>query len=181
MKNYNNNRPIIIASHSQGTTHGARLLLDFFDEKPLRKQLVAAYLIGLPVPENTFQNIKVCESPEEIGCFCSWRTFKHGKFPKGYKPNNNIAVTNPLTWTTDETPASATLNEGTVLYKFEKYYTKQLVDAQVKDGVLWVHKPKFRGSIFLISKNYHIADLNLFYTNVRNNAILRTDLFLGKM
>ena len=178
LKNYNEGRPIIIASHSQGTNHAERLLLEFFDGKPLQSKLVAAYLVGMPIKRDAFPNIKVCKTPEEVGCFCSWRTFKYGKFPKDYKPNNNIAVTNPLTWTTDETYADASLNEGTVLYQFEKYYTKQLVDAQVKDGVLWVHKPKFRGSIFLITKNYHIADFNLFYTNVRNNAILRTRKFL---
>ena len=178
LKNYNNDRPIIIASHSQGTNHAETLLKEYFDGKPLQEKLVAAYLVGMPIEKDAFQNIKVCETPEEVGCFCSWRTFKYGKFPKDYQPNNNIAVTNPLTWTTNETPANATLNEGTVLYKFEKYYTPQLVDAQVKDGVLWVHKPKFRGSIFLITKNYHIADFNLFYTNVRNNAILRAQQFL---
>ena len=180
LENYNNGRPIIIASHSQGTNHAERLMLDFFDEKPLQQQFVVAYLVGMPILKNAFKNIKVCETPEEVSCFCSWRTFKHGKFPKDYKPNNNIAVTNPLTWKTDEKYADASLNEGTVLYDFEKYYTPQLVDAQVKDGVLWVHKPKFRGSIFLVTKNYHIADYNLFYANVRKNAILRAKQFLKK-
>ena len=181
LKNFNKGRPIIIASHSQGTNHAETLLKEFFDGKPLQEKLVAAYLVGMPIQGDEFENIKVCKTADEIGCFCSWRTFKHGHFPKKYKPNNNIAVTNPLTWTTDETPANAVLNEGTVLYKFEKYYTKQLVDAQVKDGVLWVHKTKFRGSIFLITKNYHIADFNLFYTNVRLNAMLRTSRFLKEM
>ena len=178
LKHYNNGRPIIIASHSQGTNHAETLLKEFFDGKPLQDKLVAAYLVGMPIERDAFQNIKVCETPEQSNCFCSWRTFKHGSFPKDHQPNNNIAVTNPLTWTTDETYASAALNQGTVLHKFEKYYTKQLVDAQIKDGVLWVHKPKFKGSVFLITKNYHIADYNLFYTNVRHNAMLRLGIFL---
>ena len=38
---YNNGRPIIIASHSQGSTHTKFLLRDFFDNKPLQKQLIA--------------------------------------------------------------------------------------------------------------------------------------------
>src|SRR6188474_2543106 len=33
LKNYNHGRPIIIASHSQGTTHALRLLKDYFDNK----------------------------------------------------------------------------------------------------------------------------------------------------
>ena len=181
LKHYNNGRPIILASHSQGTNHAEMLLKELFDGKPLQDKLVAAYLVGMPIEQDAFQNIKVCKTPEEVSCFCSWRTFKHGNFPKkDYQLNNTIAVTNPLTWTTDETYAPAMLNQGTVLYDFEKHFTKQLVDAQVKDGVLWVHKPKFRGSIFLITKNYHIADYNLFYVNVRKNAMLRANTFLEK-
>lgn len=52
LKYYNNGRPIIIASHSQGTTHAARLLKEFFEGKPLQHKLVCAYIIGMPIPEN---------------------------------------------------------------------------------------------------------------------------------
>ena len=47
LKNYNHGRPIIIASHSQGTTHALRLLKDYFEDKSLQKQLVAAYIVGM--------------------------------------------------------------------------------------------------------------------------------------
>ncbi|MEI8114731.1 MAG: DUF3089 domain-containing protein, partial [Bacteroidia bacterium] len=40
LKHYNKKRPIIIASHSQGSLHAIRLLQEFFDGKPLQKQLV---------------------------------------------------------------------------------------------------------------------------------------------
>ena len=54
LDHYNNGRPIIIASHSQGTTHAIRLLKDFFDGKPLMKQLVSAYIVGMPVYDSLF-------------------------------------------------------------------------------------------------------------------------------
>ncbi len=173
-------RPIIIASHSQGTTHAARLLREYFDGKDLQNDLIAAYLVGMPVPKNYFKNIKVCEAPEEINCFCSWRTFMHGHLPKKHIPNNNFAVTNPLTWTTTTAPADKTFNKGAVLRKFEKNFTTNLVDATVHDGLLWAHKPKFRGSFFITFKNYHIVDLNFYYVNIRENAILRAKHFLEK-
>jgi len=173
-------RPIIIAAHSQGTNHATQLLKDYFDGKEMQENLVAAYLVGMPIQKDTFQNIKVCETPTETNCFCSWRTWKHGHTPKVYSPKNNIAVTNPLTWTTDSTPASADLNKGTVLQKFEKNFTRNLVDAEVHNGILWAHKPKFRGSIFVTFKNYHIVDLNFYYVNVRENAMARVKAFLGK-
>src|SRR6266700_2123880 len=36
LDHYNNGRPIIIASHSQGTTHALRLLKEFFENSPLK-------------------------------------------------------------------------------------------------------------------------------------------------
>ena len=64
LKNYNNGRPIIIAGHSQGSMHAQRLLREFFDGKPLQKQLVEAYIIGFPTKENQFQFIKVSEAAD---------------------------------------------------------------------------------------------------------------------
>ena len=76
LEHYNNGRPIIIASHSQGTWHAGRLLKEFFEGKPLEKQLVCAYIIGLPVFTDYFSELKPCEDSTATGCFVSWRTFR---------------------------------------------------------------------------------------------------------
>ncbi len=179
LEHYNNGRPIIIASHSQGTTHAGPLMTEFFDGKPLGKKLVAAYVVGMEVPRDYFKEIKPCETPEETGCFCTWRTWEKDYLPRNHKPENNLVATNPLTWKTDTEYAGKELNQGSILYNFNKI-KKQLVDAQVHQGVLWVNKPKFFGSAFVKMKNYHIADFNLFYVNVRENAILRVKEYLKK-
>ena len=44
LKNYNNSQPVIIASHSQGTLHAAKLLKEYFESKPLQNQLVCPYI-----------------------------------------------------------------------------------------------------------------------------------------
>ena len=176
LEHYNQGRPIIIAAHSQGTRHGYRLLRELFDGKPLQRKLVAAYLVGWPIPENGFKNIPPCETPDQTGCICSWRSYRYGFLPKKLTLGDSIIVTNPLTWTVDKTPAPKSLNEGTILRDFDKIYS-QIADAQIHDGLLWVHKPKFPGSIFFTRKNYHIADYNLFYVNVRKNAQQRVSAF----
>lgn len=173
----NGGRPVIIASHSQGSRHASRLLKEYFDGKPLKNKLVVAYLAGWPVSKTAFKSIPPCETPEQTGCVCSWRSYKYGFTPSGNAPlGDSILVTNPLTWTTSPTPAPKSLNEGSVLRKFDKIYPG-IADAQVHKGLLWVHKPKFPGSIFFTRKNYHVADYNLFYANVRKNAKRRVDLF----
>lgn len=176
LENYNAGRPFIIAAHSQGTTHAKKLLRETVDGTTVQNRMIAAYLIGIEVPTDYFKNIPVCKSPEMTGCFCSWRTWKEGNTPKTYTPNNNIAVVNPLSWTTEENLVSKAEHEGAVLYEFHKIIPN-LVHARAFDGYLYTDKPKFRGSIFFIRKNYHIADINLFWLDIRNNAKYRERMF----
>lgn len=176
MENYNEGRPIIIAAHSQGTTHGIRLVREFFDGKSLQEQLIAAYLVGMPVKENEFGTIPPCQTPEEIGCFCSWRTFRDGYTPKNHPKDNNISVINPLTWMIEQPEASREANKGAVLRNFNDVIPNA-VDAKVHNGLLWVNKRKFPGSFFFNRKNYHIVDYNFYYVNVRENARQRAEAF----
>jgi hypothetical protein len=180
LKNYNQGRPVIIASHSQGTWHAAKLLKEFFEGKPLQKQLVCAYIIGLPVFTDYFSELMPCDDYSETWCFVSWRTFQVGYMsPFVQNEKQKAYVINPLTWTMDTSFAPASLNKGGVLRNFNKVIPG-LVHAQIHGNVLWVNKPRFFGSIFLKTKNYHIADYNLFYENMRENAGTRIKAFLNK-
>lgn len=180
LKHYNEGRPIIIASHSQGTTHTTRLVKEFFDGTPLQKQFVVGYLIGMPVEKNTFETIKACESPEETNCFCSWRTFADGYYPPWYqKDESHVAVTNPLSWTTSDEFVANTKNEGGVLRKFDKI-RPGVVGARVHKGLLWIDRLRVPGARIVNMKNLHVADINLFYINIRKNVLLRLQQFLNK-
>jgi hypothetical protein len=180
LKHYNNGRPIIIAAHSQGTTHAKWLLKEFFDGKPLQKKLVAAYLVGMPIEPDYFTTIKSCDSANQTGCFCSWRTMKTGYMTEFAQHEKFTAVvTNPLTWNKSLPTATRDENPGSVLLKFNKI-SAHVANATIHNGVLWCDKPRFFGNIFLKTKNYHIADYNLFYLSIRQNAKLRTQSFLKK-
>ncbi|MBK8052771.1 MAG: DUF3089 domain-containing protein [Saprospiraceae bacterium] len=177
LQKHNNGRPFIIASHSQGTNHAERLIEEFISGAPLKEKLIAAYLLGMPVKKDRFKDIKPCSDSTETGCFVSWRTFKSGHHLVENKKDGSIAVTNPLSWTSDTQYVPKSYNRGTLLYDFDKLYP-DLVDAQVHNNILWANKPKFRGSVFLRTKNYHIADVNFYYNNIRQNAKLRVMKFL---
>ena len=178
LANLNNGRPIIIASHSQGTIHAAKLLKEFFEDKLLQKQLVCAYLIGMPIPETYFSKITPCRDSISTGCFVSWRTFKTGFIDTGYISREKFKsiVTNPLSWNNDSNYVTNKFNTGGILKNFNKI-KKGLVDAKVHANVLWSCKPKFFGNIFFTKKNYHIGDINLFYSNIRQNVSTRIDYF----
>jgi len=170
LKNYNHGRAIIIAAHSQGSTHALRLLKDYFDNKSLQKQLVAAYVVGMTIPRNSFSSLQMCEDSLQTGCFCGWRTFREGyKAPYVEAEKEFSFVTNPITWKTDSEYARKKMNSGSVLYKFNKVY-KRTTDAQIYEGVIWVKRPKFPWSFLYSTKNYHVGDINLYYVNIRKNV-----------
>lgn len=178
LKNYNAGRPFIIASHSQGTQHATRLVQEFIDGKPLQQQLVAAYLVGMPTLATDFKVLKPCDSPDQIGCYTTWCTYAKDYFPPTYNEKLKYAVcTNPLTWKLDETYVPKEVHKGGVLQGF-KPSNAQAVDAQVNAGLLWINKPYIKGRMFLKVKNWHAADYNLFYMDVRENAKTRVNSFL---
>jgi hypothetical protein len=177
LKNYNNGRPIIIASHSQGSYHGERLMKEYFDGKPLQKQLVAAYLVGRAIKPDAFKNIRPTEKPEEFGVWASWNTFGRSYFPKNYDAVFKGSLsTNPLLWNSSEEYAPRELNKGGVALKFT--LAPNLVDAQNHQQIIWVNRPHIRGSGLVKNKNWHRADYNFFYMNIRENAEHRIEAFL---
>jgi len=179
LAHYQEGRPIVIASHSQGTLHAKRLLKEFFDGKPLQQKLVFAYLVGdiagPPAQPTEFEFIKPARSAEEVGGFASWHTYLRGYFPEKYQTYHfsTAVCTNPLTWRLDEEYASKSLNKGGIGLRFTFYPT--LADAQVHQGLLWIHKPYVRGRFFIRTKVWHSADINLFWQSIRDNVALRIE------
>jgi hypothetical protein len=170
LANHNQGKPIIIAAHSQGSTHAKRLLKEYFDGKLLSKQLVSAYIVGMAIDPNEFTNLKACATPTETGCICAWRTYKEGYTPPFVEIEKFTSiVTNPLTWSSNQTTTDRKANEGAVLYNFKKVIPN-VAGASIYKGILWTPKPKFMGSILYNTSNYHIADYNLYYMSVRKNA-----------
>lgn len=177
LQHYNQGRPFFLVSHSQGTTHAEMLIREFIDGQPLQHQLVAAYLIGMPVSKMAFQQLHPCESPDQTGCYCSWRTFRRGYEPRHIPNDTSLLVTNPLDWTISSQYVPASQHQGAVLQRFDKVLP-QICDAQVNQGILWVKKPKFPGSFLYFSPNFHVGDMNFFYVDIRNNARRRAEQYL---
>ncbi|MFN4286196.1 MAG: DUF3089 domain-containing protein [Lacibacter sp.] len=169
LQHENRGRPFIIAAHSQGMLHAARLIKELIQGRPLQQQLVVAYLLGLPLPEGYFTTLGPCSNAAATGCYVSWRTFRAGYLPAYVKREKLPAVVvNPLSWTTDTLPVNRTAHEGAVLFNFNKVYPRTN-GAQIRRGVLWIDKPRFPFSFLSTRKNYHAGDINLFYINIRNN------------
>ena len=198
LEHYNDGRPIIIASHSQGTRHAIPLLSEFFAGKPLHDQLVAAYAIGFALPvdhfDRTLNGIPSCRTATDTGCLINYVTMLEGGdisamgsetyIPYGdlYEPNDgkSFHCTNPLTWTTDATRAGAADHVGAV--QFERKSTdapmvdRNYVTGAWCDQALFVTLPdrKYRR----LGKNLHVVDYPLFYMDIRKNAVARATAFV---
>jgi hypothetical protein len=198
-EHYNHGRPFILAAHSQGTVHARRLLREAVSGTPLRHQLVAAYLPGIPMPEGalrqTLPDIPFCASPEQTGCLISWnaRAPRATERIRVREPVTDTAAVgpalciNPLTWRHDTEPASRERNEGAVfLDATPPQVMPGLTGAQCKDGKLEVligaDLPRdFMSRLLdhaLGEGNHHPVEYQLFYMNIRRNAAERVAAYL---
>ena len=177
LKNYNQGRPFIIASHSQGTVHAKRLIKEIIEKDPeLCKQMVVAYLVGFKFNKTDFTIIQPCLSPNETNCFVSWNTVLRGKTDDFFR---GFVCTNPLSWTTDTTYVSADKNLGGVSSSFDRI-DKGVIDAQVIYGLLMVNKPHYPGYPRIYKNSFHLMDYNLFYLNIRENIKQRIKAYFKK-
>lgn len=197
---YNHGRPFILVAHSQGTVLARRLLREAVSGTPLRQQLVAAYLIGIPMSEGALRqslpDIPVCASPEQTGCLISWnaRSANHTERIQVREPVTGTAsalgpslCVNPLTWRHDTEAAPRERNEGAVFLDATPPQVRPgLTGAQCKDGKLEVlingDLPRdFMSRLLdhaLGEGNYHPVEFQLFYMSIRRNAAERVAAFL---
>jgi hypothetical protein len=186
---WNGDRPFILAGHSQGTFHAARLLRERIAGTPLAEKMVAAYLIGYSITPDQTGGIPVCESATDAGCVVGWNANDAGE--SGLYPNDDLICVNPLSWRADDALASNELNKGGIGFPdfmkaaegedFEAMPVEVAVaDAQCVGGTLAV--ADLRSGAFpsrMPGGSMHVYDYSLFHMNVRENATIRVEAFLS--
>jgi hypothetical protein len=170
LERWNNGRPIVIAAHSQGTTHAIRLISEMIDRHELASNIAYFYLLGMPVAKGQFKTIMTCENDSSKNCFFSWRTYRQGYQDKyTSKSRINIAVSNPVDINIRKGWAGGDKKGVAILWNYNVGYEKTH-DTKVMGDMLWITRPKFKGGILgLFMKNYHAGDFNLFYGDIRKD------------
>ncbi len=178
LEHFNKGRGIILAGHSQGSTHVSLLLKEFFDGKALQSQLVAAYIPGIGFERNEFQSIPLMIRKDQTGGFVSWNTHKRKFDSRTVRWHFGKAAINPVTWDTTSF-ANRRFHQG-FLFSNEKLYVKSF-NTNLENGIVWISTPRFpyRYLAFTMD-NYHAGDINLFWEDIRQNAILRSRSYNGK-
>ncbi len=202
----NGGRPFILAGHSQGAIHSLLLLAERFASgdaaEALRKQLVAAYIIGWPVSiegdVGAVPGITPCVAANDTGCVVSYQSFAAEGDPSAIigifkttpglngqvRDGTQMLCTNPLSWTVGG-DAKASKNLGAMALSVDDDASmapiEQLTGARCgADGILYLTRPPQDNwrEYLMAGENYHSYDINLFYMNIRRNAAERAQAWL---
>ncbi|MCX6157933.1 MAG: DUF3089 domain-containing protein [Ignavibacteriae bacterium] len=194
VKNYNKGRPFVLAGHSQGANILIYLLADYMKANPqVYARMIAAYVIGYSVTEDYLSkntHLKFAEGPDDTGVIVSYNT----EAPVVSEPGNPVVIPgaiaiNPITWTREETLATAEENSGSLEIGKDRSplldangnfaVIKNYADARVdkKRGViicskvdadkLYLKNPIFGKGV------YHGYDYPFYYFNIKENAANR--------
>lgn len=178
----NNGRPILLAGHSQGSYHCIRLMQDFFDgNEAMRSQLVAAYLPGMQLQPSAFQNIQPLDHADAVGGYVTWMTATEGHYPDYYHPDFQFNPTvNPITWLPEVEQFSEYQNHLGILNRSFRVRYASAISAKPHEGLLWIKPLKVPLGSLVRMQDWHIADYNLFWPNIRRNAERRVQNWLKR-
>lgn len=181
---WNEGRPFVLLGHSQGAMDLFALLRDEPSITP-ENGFVAAYLPGLPhmTPERfreTFgTRILPVTSPHGVGVVAVWHTQSEDCKDNPYFTTANGLCVNPLTWTTNATPAPASLNRFAELYDYRNPVAAKRYPAFCgatllpERGAVAVPLPsdsQWDARCFMARGCFHMNDVWFFAGNIASNA-----------
>ena len=194
------NTPIVIAGHSQGALHVMRLLKDEVAGKPIARRVAAAYVVGWPISlehDLPALGLPACATANQAGCIMSWSSFAEPADPSdvldtyaastGYdgqkRGQSNILCTNPLSGSIGGEVA-ADANPGTLVPDGD-LRNGEIVPGYVgarcnERGLLLIGDPPEMGNAVLPGNNYHVYDIPLFWSALRNDVLARVTAWAAK-
>jgi pimeloyl-ACP methyl ester carboxylesterase len=184
IEHHNNGRPFILAAHSQGSFVMAALIALHLRDKPeIYERMIAAYLIGMPIPETfyeLFTHVRPARGADDLGVVISYNTNSpvvDGVNPFAYPSN---VLINPVTWVTDESYAPSEVSKGGIIANDDGTFVKApgLADARIdrSTGTLVSNVDREKFSSGAASRGYfplgvlHENDIPLYYYDLRTNA-----------
>ncbi len=198
IEHYNNGRPFILASHSQGSNVMIYILQDYMKEHPdVYKRMVAAYVLGYSITDDYLAdnpNLKFASSSGDTGVIISYNTQAPTIEGSDGVVLPTARVINPISWTTAETVAPASDNLGSLQLNADGSVVKNadgspvkvmnFADAQVDNtkNVLicsTVNVDQYAPGGGTFGRGvFHSYDFPFYYFNLRANAEERSANYL---
>ena len=198
VKHLNQGRPFILAGHSQGSNIMINLMADYMKKNPdVYKRMIASYVPGYSItPQYLEQNkeLKFARGPDDTGVMISYNTVA----PTTKMPDPVVLpgamVINPITWTRDETVATAARNLGGIALDSNGYavldaqgqpqkvlnYADARIDTAKGELICSTADPGTLdpGNALVAAGIYHNYDYPFFYFDIRTNAETRIAHYL---
>lgn len=199
LESVDEDKPIVLAGHSQGALHILRLLIERAEMAGVVDRIVAVYAIGWPISiENDLPALPLpaCAAAKQTGCIIAYSAFSDDGNPDFIKrryeatPGFNgeprgdgpILCVNPLTGSAGgAAPASANL--GT-LKPSADLSSGELIAGAIparcnEDGLLLIGQSPEIGEGVLPGGNYHVYDIPLFWKNLQEDVLQRVNAWTG--
>ena len=189
-------RPFILAAHSQGTMMAMRLLEEVITGSPIREQLAVAYLIGGAITEARLKDrvpdVPPCRAADDVHCVVAFNArrsdYRPHELEMPSRDGQARLCTNPLSWADPRAAAPASANLGAVfLDSADTRPRPSFADAQCVGDTLLVREiaPVPREGLSRVldfvlgSGNLHPIEYQVFYMNLRENANRRVSAMLA--
>jgi hypothetical protein len=187
LENYNNGKPFILASHSQGSSVMNAILQIYMAENPdVYDRMIAAYVIGYSVTEDSlkeYPHLKFAEGATDTGVIISWNTEMPGVTERNPVILGGAMVINPISWTRNETPATVEQNLPSRVFAADDTDATKYVDYEhYADAALNLE----RGVVMCSTVNvdewsipaavgwprgvYHGGDYELYFHSLKKNV-----------
>jgi pimeloyl-ACP methyl ester carboxylesterase len=200
IKHYNKGRPFILAGHSQGSNILINLMADYMQKNPdVYQRMVAAYVPGYSITPQYLQDnpeLKFATGADDTGVIISYNTVA----PTTTEPDPVVLpgamVINPITWTTDQTLATAAQNLGSIELDSNGYpvldddgnprrvlnYADAQIDSDRGELICSTVDPNTLapGNEMVAAGIYHSFDYPFYYFDLRENAAIRIAHFLAE-
>jgi Protein of unknown function (DUF3089) len=192
IKNLNNDRPFVVAGHSQGTMALIELMkVRFGDDAELKNRLIAAYLIGYTVTDADLleMGLTAAQNATDIGVVISFNTQSTTSIGGPMlMPGANCI--NPLNWSTDSLYADSTQNMGAVFFndatgefiREVNNYCGAKIDTEIEALLTTIPEEDVETLEFgpYTEGVYHRYDYAFWYRNLQKNIDDRIEAYLTK-
>lgn len=188
INNLNNNRPFIIAGHSQGTMALIELIKNKFGtSETLRNKLVAAYLIGYTVTDSDLKQsgLKAAQKEDDCGVIITYNT-QSTTSKGGPMLLPGAHCINPLNWKTDTSFAEKSLNKGAIFFNDATGEKKREIENYCCAQIDPISKALTTNIVDTLNIGpysegvYHRYDYSFWYKNLAENVQKRIDTYLNQ-
>jgi len=186
--NLNNGRPVLFASHSQGSANMHIVIDTYLKNKPdIRKRIVAFYALGYQVTQAWCDSVGVpfATGADDTGVIITWNTEKPNCTAHNLPVEGGSLVINPLTWTRTEAYAGIENNLGSLQANEAGELVKVAgrADAQINlaRGVIvcTTDTNYLPANPCFGDGSFHFEDGALYYENMKANGRQRIAAYLG--